>query len=741
VRVRVVEGRAIKIEGNPDCAVNRGGIGPRGLSGPQVLYDPDRIREPLRRVGARGAPTFEPISWDDALALLATRLRGLREKGEAHRSAIVCGRERGMMLELWQRFAAAYGTPNLVDGMCTESGPIADAMHWMQGVREIPAHDWNQTRYVVSIGSGILESSCQLVYFARAQASMRRGKSTARARIVHAGVAMSRTAMNADEWIAIRPGSHAAFALGLAHVLVREGRYDQAFVRDHTFGFEPWKDEQGIEHAGFKSVLAEYTPEKVASLCGIPADAIVRIALDLEANRPCFAVAGPEAVLASNGMRTAMAVHALNALLGSIDRPGGLLVQRAAPLADWPELELDDAAQTSLARERIDGAASARFPLASSVLDALPESMLSARPYALDTLLLYYANPLYSRPDPERWREALANVPFVVSFSPFLDETVSEVADLVLPDHSYLERWEDAAFAPSIGVAAFGVRQPVVEPLYATRATGDVLIALAKAIGEPLEEAFAFDDFKDALKKRMVGIFNARRGSIVEEKGSEFLKRLYATGSWNDDAYPFESWAETLRTPSGKLEFFSQAMWKKLSETAAAAGRSPAEMVSARGLPADLDRACMPGHDEIAWMGEAAARPLQLIPHKPNGYAVGSGANQPWLQELAPWTGRRTYTTEAEVHPDTARAHGIVDGDRIEVASSAGRIDVVARVTSGVLPGIVRIAQGGGHTAFGRFARGWGANVMRIVVSAPARSLSGVPPLCGTRVSIRKVTS
>lgn len=741
VRVRVVEGRAVKIEGNPECAVNRGGIGPRGLSGPQALYDPDRVKQPLRRTGARGTPAFEPIGWDEAIALLASRLKGLREKGEAHRAAIVCGRERGFVLELWQRFALAFGTPNAISGPSAENAPIADAMHFMQGVREIPAHDWSRARYVISLGSGVLESSCQLVHFARAQASMRRGSTGSRAKIVHAGVAMTRTAMNADEWLAIRPGTHGALALGLAHVLVRDKKHDETFVRDHAFGFEAWKDEQGVEHAGFRSVLDEHTPEVVAELCGVPADAIVRIANDMAASKPCFALAGPEALLASNGLRTAMAVHALNALLGAIDRPGGLLVQRTAPLADWAEIEPDDVAAKSLEKERVDGAGGARYPLASAVLDALPEALLAEKPYALDVLLLDHANPIYSRPDPDRWRKALAKVPFVVTFTPFLDETASEIADLVLPDHTYLERWEDASPAPSIGVAAFGVRQPVVEPLHATRSTGDVVIQLAKAVGEPMEEAFPFEDFKDAMKKRVVGIYNAKRGSIVEEKGSDFLKRLYAAASWNDDAYPFEAWEECLRTPSGKLEFASQAMWKSLTSAIAASGLSEKQWLASRGLPDELARACMPGHDAVRWHGDPSKRALVLVLYKPNGYAVGSGANLPWLQELATWPGQRFRTTEAELHPDTASAAGIADGDRVELASDTAAIEVVAHVTPRVLPGVVRVPQGGGHTAFGRFAKGWGANPMRIVGAVPQSSASGVSALNGTRVAIRKVTA
>src|SRR5262249_23387692 len=247
IRVRVVEGRAVKIEGHPGNPVNRGGIGPRGSAGTQVLYDPDRVTQPLRRKGARGGPDFEPISWDEATKLVAARLAGLREKGESHRSAIVCGRERGLMLDLWRRFAAVYGTPNLFDGFCTGNAPVADASFWMQGVRDIPAYDWRNTRYVLSLGSGILESSCQLVYFAGAEAWMRRGQAGVRAQIVHAGVAMSRTAMNADEWVRVRPGTYAAFALGIAHALVRDGTYDRDFVKEHCLGFEPWKDEAGRE--------------------------------------------------------------------------------------------------------------------------------------------------------------------------------------------------------------------------------------------------------------------------------------------------------------------------------------------------------------------------------------------------------------------------------------------------------------------------------------------------------------
>jgi anaerobic selenocysteine-containing dehydrogenase len=724
IRVRVVEGRAVKIEGNPDCTVNRGGIGPRGLSGTQVLYDPDRVRGPLRRKGARGAPDFEPIGWDEALALVAERLKSLRAKGEAHRAAFVCGRERGMMLDLWRRFAQVYGSPNFHDGMFAGNGPIADAVFAMQGVREIPAYDWTATHCVLSLGSGILESSCQLVYFARAQAWMRRGEAGVRARIVHAGVALSRTAMNADEWIRIRPGTYAAFALGLAHVLVRDGLHDAGFVRDHGFGFERWKGEDGVEHAGFQDLLADYDPAKAAAICGIEGKEIERVARDLAAARPSFAVAGVDELRAPNGLATAMAVHALNALLGAIDRPGGVLVQRAAPLEDWPAFEADDAAQKSLEAPRLDGAGSGRSPLATSVLDALPAALRAGKPYALDSLFLYYSNPVYSRPDPRRWREALAAVPWIVTFTPFLDETASEFADLVLPDASYLERHEDAAPAPSVGTAVFGLRQPCVAPLFETRATGDVVIQLAHAVGEPLEPAFPFKDFRDAMKKRYVGVWKAKRGSIVEESGAEFLKRLDVVGWWNDEGYPFGRYEDVLRTPSGRFEFSSQSIRRALSAAGAGTG--------------DLDRACLPRHEEIAWSGDPSRYPCVLLLYQPSTYAEGSGANLPWLQELGAHVGRPPWTTEAEIHTDTAATYGIRDGDRVEIESPIGKIVARAFVGEGIAPGVVRVPQGGGHTAFGRFAAGWGANPMELVDPDAMDPVTGVPAHCATRVAIRR---
>jgi anaerobic selenocysteine-containing dehydrogenase len=310
----------------------------------------------------------------------------------------------------------------------------------------------------------------------------------------------------------------------------------------------------------------------------------------------------------------------------------------------------------------------------------------------------------------------------------------------VLPDLTYLERYEDASPAPSVGHAVFGLRQPVVEPLHDGKSTGDVLIRLAGEIGEPVATAFAFKDFWDAIKKRVIGLHKAARGSIVEEKGATFLERLREEGFWSDEPYVYERWEESLATPTGRsrvLLFIDPGFDLGARERARhhAGGSARRARIGASAIGSACPATSSPAP------GDPSRHPFVLLPYRPSTYAEGSGANQPWLQELHLHVGRPTWTTEAEMHPETAQQADVHDGEKIEVASDTGRIEVVAHVSKGVLPGYVRIAQGGGHAALGRFASGWGANVMDLVSVGETEARAGISQLQGTRVSVRKVGS
>ena len=724
VRVRVVEGRMVKVTGNPASPINRGGIGPRGQAGGQVLYDPDRVPGPMRRVAPRGTAAtgesdWEAVTWETALAELGEHLTDLREDGRGAALAVVTGQERGTTRDLLARFAESFGTTTFMDGRAKGTLPAALASRLMQGVDDVPAYDWPRARLVVSLGAEILSASCQKVHFSRAAATSTRS----RARIVHVGSARTTTAIESDEFLQINTGTMGALALGLAHVIVRADRFDHEFVEAHCSGFEEWTDAAGATHPGFRSSLDAFGPEVVGALCGLAPGRIEALALELAHTQPAFVVAGTEAYQSSNGVPAAMAVHALNALLGAIDRPGGLLTQIAAPVAEWKEFELDEYAEESIETPAIwDAAGLAPVAQGGPCFDLFPAALSAAEAGRIDTLFLHYTNPLWSRPNADAWRSALARVPLIVSFSPHWDETSLEVADWILPDHSYLERWEDAAPRPSVGHAVFSLRQPVVAPLLDTQQTSDVLLGLARELGKGLEEALYWKDSKDLVKKSIIGIYKAKRGSIVESKGSAFLKAFYAAGGWYDETYEFEDWERVLRTESGRFEFAPLELFEKLR---------------AAGIE-DAASACLPHFAPLVTTGDAAKYPLLLVPYRPPTYAEGGGANLPLLQELRLRQSDRPWQTLVDLHPATAGELELEDGMSVLVESPAGRLVARLRVDDGVRPGELRVPKGAGHTAMGRFAEGWGGNANTLVSLEPKDAIFGTTPWIGTCVSIRR---
>jgi anaerobic selenocysteine-containing dehydrogenase len=146
----------------------------------------------------------------------------------------------------------------------------------------------------------------------------------------------------------------------------------------------------------------------------------------------------------------------------------------------------------------------------------------------------------------------------------------------------------------------------------------------------------------------------------------------------------------------------------------------------------------MPHHAEARWSGDAASHPLLLVPYRPNTYAEGGGANLPWLQELVLHSGRRAWETEAELHPETARACGVADGDLARLSSAGGSVVLRVHLCNAVQQDVVRVPKGGGHTAFGRFARGRGVNPLELISVEALDPLFGTPPQCGTRVTLAK---
>lgn len=728
--VRVVEGRAVSIKGNPEFPTNQGGLCPKGLNGLQVLYDPDRIHGPLQRVGERGAGNWRRISWDEAIAAVAGKLRSLRDAGESHTVAILGGRYRGHMRDLVRRFLSAYGSPNEIDheSLCAAGDKVA---HFLaQGVRDRLAYDWARTKYVLVFGAGFVESFRPTAMMLRVYGHMRGGTPGQRAKIVQIDPRYGVSAARADEWVQIRPGTDGALALGLAHVLIRDGLVNSAFIRDHTIGFDAWTDPAGRSHIGFKDLaLGEYSPASVAETTGVAAQTIERLAHEFATHQPGVAIAGRGAASHTNGVYNVLAIHALNALVGSIDVPGGVLVQRRPPFASWPEPELDNVARLGLRRPRFDLDGDDVPPFAESQVARLAERLEQGKPYPLKALFFYYTNPLFSGSAPDRLRAALQRVPLLVSFSPFMDESTA-VADLVLPDHTYLERWQLDVIPPSVGFPVFSMRQPVVQPLHDTRSSGEVLVQIAQAIGGSVGRSFPWSEL-DMIKHLVRGVQESGRGSIRADDFDEFWERVLAAGGWWDAPYSFGEWHRVFPTPSGKYEFYCTRLDERLAASAGGRGGEDSEAVRAAllsrlGMSRRRDEACLPHYEPVRLVEAESEFPFILNSYKTMTHAEGRGANQPHLQEIFGVQFDRSWEPWVEIHPDDAHALGLRDEDYVWLRSPSGQVRLKVIVHDGTQRGVVNVPFEYGHTAYGRWAAGRGESVNPLVATAQDLLAGGV---------------
>jgi len=737
IMVRVVDGRAVKIDGLPDHPSNRGKTCPKGQNGLQVLYDPDRIRGPMKRVGDRGAGDWQAISWEEAIATVVSQLSVLRFAGQSHTLVFLTGRVQGQMEGLIRRFCQAYGTPNYVGHDSISMAATELAHGYITGHRALFGYDWENTNYLLSFGVAFLEAYQPTVRNLRLTGFMRRGRPNQRTRIVQVDTRLSVTAAKADEWVPVIPATDGALALGMAYVIISESLYNHDFVARHTFGFEDWTDDAGVTHLGFKTlVLRDYAPAQVEAITGVPSDTVARLAREFATTPPAVAIANRSVSMQSNGLFNQMAVEALNALVGSFDRPGGPMVQRPAPYLPWPDVPLDDAAEMALAQPRMDHAGTDRYPLAEAVYQQLPDSIVHDDPYPVSALFLYYTNPLFSSPQVEPVREALKKVPFIVSFSPFLDDS-SVYADLILPDHTYLERLQDVEMVPSTGYPVVGLRQPVVAPLFDTRHTGDVLVEVAKKLGGTVALAFPWNSFEEVLQYRINGLWRSEQGDIIATEYPFFWEEFRRRSLWSDPPYRFGEWSRVFQTPSGRYEFYAQGLKADLAKAAGAEAEIDALLakmeVQARG-----DEAFLPHYEPPRSAGDSAQFPFFFDPYKLMTHAEGRGANQPHLQETLGTLLNQKWDTWLEINPRIARYLGIADGDEVWVESPAGeRLKVRAVLYEGARPDVVNMPFELGHEAYGHWAKGRGANPNRLVMN-DTNPLTGTLNPFATRVKVYK---
>ncbi|HEY6085199.1 MAG TPA: molybdopterin-dependent oxidoreductase [Nitrospira sp.] len=444
ILVRTMEGRAKKIEGNPDHPLNQGKLCAKGQASLQSLYNPDRLTQPLERKGIRGDATFVPMSWEEGLRRCAERLQDRRTA-----PIMITRPVSGTMARLLRDFINALGG-ELYQYEPGAELPLRTAWRDSTGSDTAPQYDLAHTDYLLSFGAPFLEQWLSPVAMGIGFGRMRQGRPTQRGRFVHIEPRMSLTGANADQWIPIKPGAEGLLALAIGQILLDEGRF--------TLPRQELKR--------YRSFFSAGSLEETARATGIEADLIIHLAREFASARAPLAIGGGPACAHTNGTISLIAINGLNALTGNLGR------------------EAADGFFTS--REAIPW-------LTERTIMTLLERRTSADPASV---LLYDVNPLFSMPPAVPVKALFERAPFIVSFSAFLDES-TQMADLVLPDRSPLESWGDHLVESP--THTIGLSQPVVTPLHDCRQIGDSLLELGRRLGI---NGFHASTFYDVLRTR-----------------------------------------------------------------------------------------------------------------------------------------------------------------------------------------------------------------------------------------------
>ena len=483
--VRTMQGRALKVEGNPNHPVNLGKTCARGQVTLQGLYNPDRVQGPLQHTRGEGLynDRFQAVpsnlSWEEALQVVADALVS------PAKTAFLLGTGSDHLFDLVSDLATATGAPapirfsagSMFDGQATLSGAAEDLF----GQAALPFFDIGNSDLVISFGANFLETWLSPVAYNREYAKMRRGNPKLRGYFIQFEPRMSQTAAKADEWIPIQPGTEGMVALAIGR-LVAEAKGGDLPAAFANLDLEAVSDESGV---------SQETLERVAQHI-------------VESARP-IVIPGGAILSMSNGMQTAQAVMALNAQADNFGKAGGILLSPLSPNQD--------------AYHR---------PASAQEVSDLIKSMNSG---GVTKLLIHGVNPVFELPKSLGFAEALANVGTVISFATFPDET-AVASDYVFPDHHGLESWGYQRPATGSTQSVLSGAQPVVSPLYNTRSTADVLLAAAQLAGETAAQALPFRDEVAYMQSKLTNLVGQADGSFAAPEINSFSAYFQQHGGW-----------------------------------------------------------------------------------------------------------------------------------------------------------------------------------------------------------------
>lgn len=631
--VRTKEGRAITIEGNPQHPVNRGRLCARGITAQQGLYNPDRILGPMFQARGDTSRQSKP-GWDEAITLVHDALYD-----PAGQIAFLMGASPDHLYDLVTELAESIDAPAPVRYSALSSfegrATLQEAANRTFGKPALPFFDLANAEVVFSFGASFLETWLSPVSYSAAYGDMRQTRPTRRGYLVAFEARQSMTAGNADEWYPIKPGSEGTLAMGLAR-LIAEVRGEADPTAGYSFSIDSVVEMTGIEETKLR---------ELARLFGSSDHAL--------------AIPGGNAIGQHGGLANAQAILQLNVQVGNIGLPGGVYLTNT----EQPPSNLNG-------------------------VKALIQKMNNSQ---VQVLFVHGVNPVFEIPKVLGFEEALAKVPLVISFASFPDETAM-ASDYILPDHTPLESFGYQRMLAGADRPVYSSIQPVVAPLYDTRATADVLLTASN---------LPYSDEVDFVQQKIVPLISAG-GFYTAPEIQTFWSRWLQYGGW---------WV-TERSLDSDLD-----------------------ITSPRNLTFNA-----PGTIEEGKQFYLVVYPTQL--------GDGSGANRPWLQEMPDPMTTLTWNTWVEINPETADKLGIHDDDVVRVTTAYGAVEASVYRYPAIRPDTIAIPFGQGHTALGRWAEGRGANPANLlpadVNEAGDMAFSGITAsisLTGKRRPLARVES